>query len=184
VLMAQASDGGVTMTTRRLWIPVLVSLLVAVLIGPAGGAVTAIEPRLITANIMVPAGAFIPVRTTDGYQNAGTLLWTDAGGEFLAPITFPVPIVNVRRITLYSLDTGSAGEVCVSLYRTRPTEGSEDTAAFGLCSTDDPTDPGVVSTTAIDPRRVNTTTQSAILSVFMSGEVGLRGVKVTYTYEP
>ncbi len=161
----------------------LVALLIAVLLGSVGGVVTAAEPRLITASIMVPAGAFIPVRTTDAYQNAGTLLWTDAGGDFLAPITFPVPIVNIRRITLYSLDTGSAGEVCVGLYRTRPRQGSEETAAFGLCSTDSLNDPGVGYTTEIAPRRVNTATQSAMLSVSMFGEVGLRGVKVTYTYE-
>ena len=86
--------------TRRLWVPTVVALLIAVLLGSVGGVVTAAEPRLITANIMVPAGAFIPVRTTDAYQNAGTLLWTDAGGDFLAPITFPVAIVNIRRITL------------------------------------------------------------------------------------
>jgi len=168
---------------RRFWAPMLVALLVAALLGPTGGAVTAIEPRLVTANLMVPAGAFVPVRATDGYQNAGTLLWTDTGGDFLASITFPVPIVTIRKITLYSLDTDAAGEACAALFRTRPTQGSEDTAAFGLCSTDDPGDPGVVSTAVANFRRVDTATQGAILQLFLSGAVGVRGVKVTYTYE-
>lgn len=168
--------------SRRVWVPVLVALLVGALLGPASGAVTAAEPRVMTANLMIPAGAFVPVRTTDAYQNAGTLLWTDAGGDFIAPLTFPVPIVNIKKITLYSLDTGSDGEVCVSLFRTRPTQGSEDTASFGLCSTDSAADPGVVSTTLIDPKRVDTATQGMILHVFMSGAAGLRGVKVSYSY--
>ena len=168
---------------KRLWAPVLVALLVAALLGPASGAVTAVEPRLVTANLLVPAGAFVPVRTTDGYQNAGTLLWTDTGGDFLTEVTFPVPIVTIKRITLYSLDTDAGGEACVALFRTRPTQGSEDTAAFGLCSTDNPGDPGVASMAVADFRRVDTASQGAILQLFLSGAVGVRGVKVTYTYE-
>jgi hypothetical protein len=167
---------------KRLWAPVMAGCLVAVLLGPAGGVVTATEPRIVTTNIMIPAAAFLPVRTTADYQNAGTLLWTDSGGEFLAPLSFPVPVVTIRRITLYALDGGSPGEVCMALYRTRPTQGSEDTAGE-VCSVDSVTDPSVVYTTDIDPRRVSTATQGAVLYATMFNDVGLRGVKVTYTYE-
>ena len=52
--------------SRRLWFPVPVALLVAVLVGPTG--VTAVEPRVTTTSIMIPAAAFIP--NTDDYDYA------------------------------------------------------------------------------------------------------------------
>jgi hypothetical protein len=56
-------------TTRRLWVPVLVGCLVAVLFGPAG--VTAVEPRTVTAGIMIPAAAFAPIHGGYSYYNDG-----------------------------------------------------------------------------------------------------------------
>jgi hypothetical protein len=168
---------------RRLWVPVPVGLLVAALIGPGG--IAGAEPRVTVAKaIMIPAAAFIA--SSDGweYTNNGVSLSTDVGwGAFSAPLSFPVPVVNIKRVTAYIFDNDSSGQICVRLYRTRPVDGQEDYAAQ-VCSTDLTADPAAAYTTVISPRRVTTAFQGVYLWVQLFGpNVKLYGVKVTYSYE-
>lgn len=169
-----------TMTSRRLWVPALAGLLVAVLLGPAGA--TAVEPRTVTASIMIPAAAFMPTRDDSGYFNAGSYLTGGADGTFLAPLSFPVPVVNIKRITLYAWDNG-LGSVCAQLHRSRPAAGTKDYAGF-VCTVDSTTDPQTVYTTAINPSQVNTAFHGPYLAVTFFGPVKLYGVKVNYSYTP
>ena len=170
---------------RRRWIPVLVALLVAVLLGPAGGgAVTAVEPRTVTASIMIPAAALVPI--TDGYDyvNNGYDLYVGSDhGYFTAPVLFPVPLVSIRRITLYAWDDSADAYICVWLYRATPAaagEGSQGQA----CTTNSAADPQAPYGTATRPRQVNTAFHGSYLWVRISAPgVRLYGVKVTYAYE-
>jgi len=169
--------------TNRLWIPVLVGLLVAALAGPtAGGAATAVEPRITTASIMIPAGAFIPTENSD-YFNYGEYLAVASGsGSFTAPLSFPVPIVNIKKITAYAYDNSGGASVCVSLYRARPIDASEDYT--GQVCTVDASAPQYATTTVIDPRRANTAFHAPYLWVVISGPtVELYGVKINYSYQ-
>jgi len=165
---------------RRLWVPVLVGLLVAVLLGPAG--VTATEPRVTTASIMIPASAFSPTMDDLDYENRGFRLQvTSASGAFFAPLSFPVPVVNIKKITLYAYDNDGLKEVCVTLYRARPADAAEDTT--GQVCTLDGSAPQYASTTLISPRRVTTASQGAYLWVSIGGPgLWLYGVKVNYSY--
>ena len=170
---------------RRLWIPVLVGCLVAVLLGPAGGgAVTAVEPRRVAASIMIPAAALVSI--TDGYDyvNEGYDLYVDSGhGYFTAPVSFPVPLVSIRRITLYAWDDSADAYICVWLYRARPVVGGEDSQGQA-CTTDSAADQQAPYGTSVLPRQVNTAAHGSYLWVRISAPgVRLYGVKVTYTYE-
>ena len=167
---------------RRLWVPVLVGCLVAVLLGPAG--VTATEPRTVTASIMIQASAFTPDNESGGYTNNGIYLSTSAGSYlgFVAPIVLPVSTASIRRITLYAYDNSAAG-VCVTLRRARPAAASGDSAAK-VCSSNSPSDPQTVGSATISPRQVDTSFHGPMLYAEFSGEaIRLYGVKVTYTYE-
>ena len=171
--------------TTRLWIPLLVGCLVAVLLGPAGGsAVTATEPRTVTASIMIPAAAFIPTRDDWDYYNGGLYLNAATGNSmFQAPLAFPVPQLNIRRITLYAFDDTAAQDVCASLIRSDPRNGAYGTGMGQVCTSDSALTPQVATTTAISPRRINTATYGPHLLVIVDPETTLYGVKVTYTYE-
>lgn len=163
--------------TRRLWAPVLVGLLVAGLLGPAAG--TAVEPRTVTASIMVPVAAFTPSGDNWDYDNYGDSLVMGTGpGAFAAPLSFPVPEVSIKRITLYA-----QRGICVHLFRARPAAGvAEHTGT--ACTADDTSATQTVYTTTISPRQVNTAFHSPYLWVYFSApNVVFYGVKVTYTYE-
>ena len=96
-------------------------------------------------------------------------------------MSFPVPIVNIRRITAYAYDNSGGASVCVSLYRARPIDASEDYA--GQVCTVDASAPQYASTTVISPRRVNTALHAPYLWVVISGpDVKLYGVRVNYSY--
>jgi hypothetical protein len=170
------------MTSRRLWVPVLVALLVATLIGP--GMMAGAEPRVtVTKTIMIPAAAFNPGEGGYNYLNDGyRLVMPTGGGVFIALLDFPVPEVNIKKITLYARDTGLGG-VCVELNRVRPATGSEDVMG-SICTSDSAANPQVVYTTAISPRQVDTAFQGAYLAVSQSyPSVNFYGVKITYSYE-
>ena len=170
-------------TIRRLWVPVLVAALVAMLIGPSG--VTAAEPRPVWGTIMVPAAAFTPATGGGGYDNSGFYLRMFSGGtNFIAPLTFPVPVVKVRKLTLYAWDNSSAGVVCAFLGRAKPPTASVVYGQGDLCTSDSAEGPQVLSTTAISPRLVNTAVHGPFLSVYIEAPgLKLYGVAVTYTYE-
>ena len=167
--------------TSRLWVPVLVGLLVAVLLGPAG--VTATAPRVTTASIMIPASAFSPTMDDLDYENRGFRLQvTSASGAFFAPLSFPVPVINIKKITLYAYDNDPSSQVCLTLYRARPADADRDLTGGSVC-TSDASAPQYASTTAISPRRVTTAFQGAYLWVTVySPSVKLYGVKVNYSY--
>ena len=166
--------------TRRLWVPVLVGLLVAALLGPSG--VTAVEPRTVTASIMVPAAAFTPTNSNFGYAfDNRELVATGGLAYFVAPLGFPVPVVNIKRLTLYAFDSDAGALVAVELYRTEPA-GATFRHTGTVFTADSPSDPQVVSSTAISPRRVNTAIHGAYLRLFLNPGVYFYGVKVTYSY--
>jgi len=124
------------MTARRLWIPVLVGLLVAGMLGVGGGgAVEAAEPRLTTRTITIPAAAFNPVNNTTDFGSNGDELWTfTGGGNFTAPLFFEAPEVTIRKITLFAWDHSSGDNICVGLFRTTPATADEQNMGF-VCST-------------------------------------------------
>ena len=171
--------------TRRLWIPVLVGLLVGGALGVGGGGAVAAEPRITTASIMIPAAAFIPDLDDCDYDNGGYSLEVTSGTcGFIAPLSFPVPVVNIKKITLYAYDNDDSSQVCVKLYRARPADASQDSTGGSLCTLD-ASAPQAPYKTAINPRRVNTASQGAYLWVRLySPTVALYGVKVTYSYTP
>ena len=170
--------------TSRLWIPLLVGLLVAGALGVGGGGAVATEPRVTTASIMVPASAFIPTKDDFDYDNGGDSLQVTSGtGAFIAPLSFPVPVVNIKKITVYAHDNTASALISASVYRSRPADGEEDHAG-SVATVDSSADPQVVSMTAISPRRVTTATHGPYLWVWFTGSgVRLYGVKVTYSYE-
>jgi len=172
---------------KKLWVPLLVALLVAALTGPAGGVVTAAEPRVTTESIMIPAAAFTPSADTYGYVNNGWVIEATPGA-FVAPLHFPVPVVRIRKLTIYAYDHVSSGgqitDVCVYLARSAPSAAAVITqgqvCTFGTSAT---TDPQVFSTTAISPRNVNTAVHGSYLWVVVpDGDARFYGVKVTYSY--
>lgn len=169
--------------TPRLWAPVLVGSLVAVLVGPVGGAVTAAEPRVATASLVVPAAAFAAIDSASAYHNEGFYMAASASGGFLAPVVFPFPVVGIKKITLYAFDNSSGGDVCVSLIRLAITDvavrnqGQVCTAGTGA------TDFQVIPFTSISPRLVNTALHgSYLLAQIPAGQL-LHGVKITFSYE-
>jgi len=166
--------------TKRLGVPLLVTLLVALPLSVGAGGAAAEAPRATTGSIMIPAAAFTPSSNDWEYDNSGLDLITSTGGNFLAPLSFPVPVVNIRRIILYALDnTGAA--VCLTLYRSSPATDHEVLASW-TCTTDSTDDPQVVSTTAINPKAVNTAVQAPYLWVNLGPGHALYGVKVIYSY--
>jgi len=167
---------------RRVWIPVLVGLLAAVLVGST--AVTATEPRVTTTSVMIPAGAFIPTTDDWDYFHPGSsVALNDGHGNFTAPVWFPVPVVNIKRITVYAYDNEAAARVCVILLRARPAAGVEDSVGE-VCTVDSASDPAALYTTALDSRQVNTALQGPYLWASFDGPgVELYGVKITYSYE-
>ena len=166
-------------TTRRLWVPVLVGLLVAVLFGPAG--VTAVEPRTMTASIMIPAAAFVPDSNTIAHWNGGTYLTVSDQGYFVAPVIFPVREVSVRRITTYAVFNG-LGSVRVVLFRS--SIAAFTVTGMGTVLNMNTDGSQAVYTTEISPRKVNTALQAAVLGLEVNGPgASFRGVKITYTYE-
>jgi len=123
---------------RRLWAPVLVALLVAVLVGPAGGAVMAVESRTTVRTITIPGGAFIPTNDDAGYQNDGyqvVVVGPAVDGEFTAQLFFEAPVVRIKKMVLYAYDNGGDA-VCVGMYRTTPGVGWEEEMGT-VCSTGD-----------------------------------------------
>ena len=169
--------------TRRLWFPLLAGLLVAGVLGVGGVGAAALEPRTVTASIMVPAAAFNPNTDDWDYINQGfNIAMNDGSGNFTAPLSFPVGVVNIKRITLYAYDSG-AEKVCATLYRSRPPAGDEGLTGT-VCTADSAADPQTAYTTAISPRQVNTAFHGPYLRVYLSSpSVYFYGVKITYSYD-
>ena len=168
------------MRAKRLWVPLVVGLLAAVLAGPA--TVTADEPRVTTRSVIIPASAFIAIDDATGYHNEGFYLASKVYGVYHATLVFPVQVVSIRRITLYAVDNVAEGDVCVSLLRWAPATGSLANAG-GVCTAGATgTDLQTVFTTSISPRRVSTAVQGAFLMLTLYPTQNLIGVKITYSF--
>ena len=122
------------MTTRRLWMPMLVAVLVGllgavILIGPLGahGDAAAVQPRAtVTRTVTLPAAAFSPRDNDTDYYNNSAVLYTHSGqGDFIAPLFFEAPEVRIKKIVLYAYD-GGVSDVCVKLLRYPPDMGDGD----------------------------------------------------------
>jgi len=172
------------MTMRRLWVPVLAALLVAALVGPAGGVVTAAEPRLITRTITIPAGAFSAASDNSDFINYGSELETESGGgNFVAPLFFEAPKVTIKKITLYAYDNGGS-DVCLILYRTTPTSGGQQIMGEACSTGASTTLPGEFTMTTLNPRLI-TGGYGPYLMLNLPGpsaSYAFYGVKITYTY--
>lgn len=172
---------------KRLWVPVLVALLVALLLGVPGATGqegVAADSRVTVRNLMIPAAAFIPTTNTGQWHNNGYFV-ESAGGiaVFTAPVTFPVQTVSIKKITLYALDNDYLWDAWVSLCRAFPPGSSEVEMGSVSTSGNSATDPWVFSTTAISPRQVNTGSYGAYLWIGLDGP-GLRiyGIQIQYSY--
>jgi len=130
---------------------------------------------------MVPAAAFIPTSPTTSFYNSGVGISSGPGtANLFAPVSFPVPVVNIKKITVYAYDN-SASQLCVSILRTRPADAGEDLQAF-LC-TENGSAPQYMATTDIAFRRVATANQGVYLALgFYGSGVTLYGVKINYSY--
>jgi len=169
-------------TIRRLWLPLLVAALVAVLIGPS--TVTAAEPRAVTGKLMIPAASFIPNSDGVDYDNSGYYLSLGSGsGSFTAPLVFPVQTVRIKKITLYAYDNGM-GNVYAGLYRASPPGGDEINLG-SVITVDSSADPQTASTTVVNPRQVNTAVAAPYLWVTLTapGSLRLYGMAVLYSYQ-
>ena len=173
------------MTMRGLWVPVLAALLVAALVGPAGGVVTAAEPRLITRTITIPAGAFSAATDNIDFINYGSELWTQSGGgNFVAPLFFEAPRVTIKKITLYGYDNGGSN-ICLILYRTTPTSGGQQIMGEACSTGASSTYSREFTLTALTPR-VITGGYGPYLMLNLPGSsvsYAFFGVRITYTYE-
>ena len=169
-----------------MWAPMLVAVLVAVLLGVPGSSaeVAAVEPRLTTASIMIPAAAFIATTNNWDYDNNGYYLKMNAGnGNFSALLAFPVSAVKIKKITLFAYDNDPSYDICAKLYRPSPAAGTEILTGSACTVGANIGNPQAPSTTAISPNGTNTAIHGAYLWVTIGGPgVQFYGVKVTYTY--
>jgi hypothetical protein len=182
--------------TRRLWVPLLALLLVAVIVGP--GTVTATEPRVTTRTITIPAAAFQPSSDSTGvHYNPGYKLTTDISRTFVAPLSFEAPVVYVKRITLVAYDnlpySGTGffsdlqlqvpfGEICAFLMRSTPMSDSYEFMS-SVCSDGTGTLVRAFTQRAFTVRRI-TGAYGPYLFLWFGGGDGLsfNAVKITYSY--
>lgn len=166
---------------RRALTPVLVGLLALVLVGAPGAAGRA-ERQTVVGRIMIPAAAFVPVDGDNGWSSPdGNRLMGE--GKFRAPVEFPVPSVNVRRITLYASDWSAVMNVCAHLFRSTPATGAFVETGFTCTQYPSPGDPQATFTTDISPRRVDTRVHGSFVVVHLYSSLSLYGVQVVYAYE-
>ena len=171
------------MATRRLWVPILVALLVATLIGP--GLTAGAEPRaVVTAAVAIPAGAAVPYSDDMDYYNHGDWAYLPSGsGTFVVPLSFPAQMVTIRRVTAYVADGDAGYDVTMTLARTNPLLETTQTLATVSTTGSSPEDPQTITTTEIAPRTVNTANYSLCLKIAMGGNTRLYGLKIVYSYE-
>jgi hypothetical protein len=162
---------------------VLVGCLVAMLLGP--GLTAGAEPRtVVTSALLIPATAAIPTEDGQDYAMSGSSLTVGSlGGRFAVPLSFPVPVVTIRRITVYAYDNSTMGGVVITLNRSDPRYHAEamlcqiGTTGMSL------DDPRTVASSEISEPTVNTATRGLYLRISMVSATRLYGVKILYSYE-
>ena len=179
--------------TRTVWTALVVALLAALVLSlpGEGGQAVAVEPRLATGKVMIPAAAFSPAQSFPSvagwnYLNSGDRLDpVGYGGVFVASVDFPRPLVSVTGITLYAWDSDPTGAVSVALYRSTPAQGDDATVRQARVETvNSAADPQVVSTQyRIYAAAVSRGIHSSYLWLTLPSEGILYGVQITYTYQ-
>ena len=175
--------------SKRLWAVPLVGLLVAGLLVGFGDEDEAVakEPRVTIGKIMVGASAFTPNENGLGggdtayHFNDVSLVVISEYGGFVAPVSFPVPVVTIRKMSLVGYDTNDTSSLQVTLYRAQPLRSGLEDIAF-VRTVDSTDDPQVSTTRNIRNRRVNTVNHAPHLRVDMEGAARLYGVQVVYSY--
>jgi hypothetical protein len=104
-------------------------------------------------------------------------------GTLVAPLWFPVPVVSIRRITLYAFDAGADNDACLYLFRGDPAAGTTLRLGEVCTSGGQSTDPQAWTTTDIGPRQVNTAIRGVYLTLSLKPGIMVYGVKVNYTCE-
>lgn len=170
------------MIGQRRWVPLVLGLLVAMLLGPT--AAPAAEPRTTTVSLVIPAAAFTPVNENIAYDNDGLDLTVDGagGGTFVFALAFPVQIVTIQKLTLYARDNDGAQDAAVSLWRTYPA-GATETMLGSVQTSLASSALQTRATTAISPRKVDTALHGAYLWLWLPGpNVTFYGVKIAFGY--
>lgn len=172
------------MAVRRFLIPLMVGLLVAALLGSAGGPVAATEPRTVTAAIMIPGSAFLPMDDDQEYSVGISGVMGGATGvtTLFAPLWFPAPVVTIKRITLYAFDSSLTGDLYVWLHRAYP-PGNTSLTPLGQLGTAGSIGYQTISTTAISPRRTNTANYALMLRADLRPNTRIHGVKILFSYD-
>ena len=173
---------------KRLWAVLLVGVLVAGLLVGFGDGDEAVakQPRATYDRIMISAAAFVPATDSADYTNYGDYLRVSNGVRgFTAPLSFPVPVVNIRRITFFAYDATWSDEVCVNLHRSSPAAGTA-VPAGGRCTRNRTALPQKVGIPDLSPRRVNTAVHGSYLFLSMEGKPPsgsfFWGVEVLYSH--
>lgn len=114
---------------KRSWMAVVMGVvLVATLVGVVWARPhDTPQAQDITRKITIPGAFFHPFEDGIAWHNDGRYIRLSSGqGVFTAPVIFPcLPSVTVERLIVYAEDTNGSGNVCASLYRTRPQHGDE-----------------------------------------------------------
>ncbi|MCU0280940.1 MAG: hypothetical protein MUE66_03735 [Acidimicrobiia bacterium] len=178
------------MTSRRLWVPLLVAMLAAALVGP--GMVAGAEPRTtVTVTVVVPAAAFTPAsddleyRKTAGHLALNTQsFWYEP--NFYAPVYFEASTVTIKKVTFYATDDcgDSWCELEFSLWRVNPTTNVAE--EMGSMRTRGRTrDIREFVLSDLSPRKI-TGAWGAVLGLQLYSILdgaSFKGAKVTYSYE-
>jgi hypothetical protein len=163
--------------------------LMAVLVGVAA-AVPPEKPSAATTprQVVLCAADFYPTRDIVEYWNDGFTLDAtkdNTNSVFLAPVNFVAPYwVTVDKVELFAYDNNSSGRITMSLYRSKPSIGSETVMASldtGHAFTDPVNQPRTWQTTAISPNVVNPANDAYIyLTITDDTALSLYGVRVWY----
>jgi hypothetical protein len=169
--------------SKRLWAVLLAAVLVAGLLVGFGDGEEAIakEPRATIGKIMIPPAAFSPLSDHSQYTNQGGYVIAGAPAtKLVAPVSFPVPEVWIRKITLVAWDT-MGGNVCVRMSRAQPFRAVSRSISL-VCTVEDPANPQRIATTELRNRRVNTVNHGPYLQLNLNQGTFFYGVQVVYTY--
>ena len=171
------------------WMPVMLGvLLMAILVGVAGARPNErTQAASGTRQLIIQAADFYPINNTYTFFNSGDYLYSTVNGStaiFIAPVQFPAPYyVTVEKVQLFAYDNNSSDRIDMSLYRTKPSVGTETSMAYidtGYAFAES-TSPRTWTDTTISPSVVNPA-NGTYLSVLITDDTNLRlyGVRIFY----